>query len=215
MRVDLDRILPSLSIVDLLPPGTTVRSSGRAQWFAKCPLHEDKTASMSIRRRPDRFLFHCFGCHEQGDAVDFLEKLHGLDKRGAIEMIGQGWGALASDTAAVTPRRNRPPPPWLLVCSTRGCTAQLEVETADIPALGVSIATNWWVGYARTYCPDCREPGVRDVSSPLNSLWRWIFASLDEEDQRAYAERVVAEAEDIGRAIDGQPRLGHLERRAA
>jgi len=89
----------------------------------------------------------------------------------------------------------KPFAPWLLVCDARGCTSSLEVETADIPQLGVFVATGWWVGSTmRAYCPNCREPGVRDVADPVNKLWRWIFMSLSPEDQLAYAETVYERA---------------------
>ncbi len=41
-----------------------VRRSGNGRWMCKCPSHEDKTASMSVRELDDgRVLVHCFaGC---------------------------------------------------------------------------------------------------------------------------------------------------------
>lgn len=46
-------------ILDLVGP---VRKSGRG-WMAKCPAHEDRSPSLSIREAKDRILLHCFsGC---------------------------------------------------------------------------------------------------------------------------------------------------------
>ncbi len=41
-----------------------VRRSGQGRWMCKCPAHEDKNASLSIRELDDgRVLLHCFaGC---------------------------------------------------------------------------------------------------------------------------------------------------------
>ena len=41
-----------------------VRSTGDGRWLARCPAHEDRRPSLSIRELPDgRTLLHCFaGC---------------------------------------------------------------------------------------------------------------------------------------------------------
>lgn len=41
-----------------------VKRTGQGKWLAKCPSHEDRTASLSIRELDDgRVLVHCFaGC---------------------------------------------------------------------------------------------------------------------------------------------------------
>lgn len=41
-----------------------VKRTGQSKWLAKCPSHEDRTASLSIRELDDgRILIHCFaGC---------------------------------------------------------------------------------------------------------------------------------------------------------
>ena len=40
-----------------------VRENGRQQYLARCPAHDDKSPSLSIRELDDRLLIHCFaGC---------------------------------------------------------------------------------------------------------------------------------------------------------
>jgi len=49
-----------------------VRQSGPDSWMACCPVHEDKSASLSIRHVDDKTLIHCFaGCsaHEVVGAI--------------------------------------------------------------------------------------------------------------------------------------------------
>jgi hypothetical protein len=41
-----------------------------------CPFHQDSVPSLSVNN--DTGLFHCFGCHAQGDAFSFYGKLKGL-----------------------------------------------------------------------------------------------------------------------------------------
>lgn len=39
-----------------------VKSRSQAQWSARCPAHDDKSPSLSIKEKPDgRILLHCFG----------------------------------------------------------------------------------------------------------------------------------------------------------
>ena len=54
--------LPPAEKILLLLQG--VRKRGLAQWAARCPAHEDRGPSLSIRELPDsRVLVHCFaGC---------------------------------------------------------------------------------------------------------------------------------------------------------
>ena len=47
------------------------------EYKTRCPFHEDKTPSLSIK--PDTGLFHCFGCGAKGDIFDFYGKLNRLD----------------------------------------------------------------------------------------------------------------------------------------
>ena len=47
-----------------------VRQSSSETWLAKCPSHDDRTASLSIRDSGDRLLVHCFsGC----DALEIVK----------------------------------------------------------------------------------------------------------------------------------------------
>jgi hypothetical protein len=50
-----------------------VRSSGPDRWVARCPAHQDRSPSLTVRAMPDgRLLLHCFaGCEPEAvlDAV--------------------------------------------------------------------------------------------------------------------------------------------------
>ena len=58
--------------------GAKVNKNG----MCKCPFHNDKTPSMKIDDR-----FYCFGCHETGDAIDYVSKLFGIGLREAAIKI--------------------------------------------------------------------------------------------------------------------------------
>lgn len=47
----------------LLPLLSGIRVRGEGAWQARCPAHEDKSPSLSIRETDDKILIHCFsGC---------------------------------------------------------------------------------------------------------------------------------------------------------
>lgn len=56
----------------------------------KCPFHNDKTPSLSIKFFPDKnkYKFKCWGCEEQGDAIDFIIKLKKIEYKEAREYLG-------------------------------------------------------------------------------------------------------------------------------
>lgn len=55
--------------------------------FACCPFHHERTPSMKVDQR-----YHCFGCSEDGDVIDFTAKLFGLDLKEAAEKLAADFG---------------------------------------------------------------------------------------------------------------------------
>ncbi|QXE19991.1 CHC2 zinc finger domain-containing protein [Clostridium sp. 001] len=60
------------------------------QGYIKCPFHNEKTPSLSIKFFPDanKYKFKCFGCGEVGDAIDFIEKIKNMTYNQAREYLG-------------------------------------------------------------------------------------------------------------------------------
>ena len=67
--------------------------------MACCPFHDDKNPSMKVDQR-----FHCFGCGEDGDVIDFTAKLFDLSPKEAAEKLAQDFG-LIYDSQALPRRR--------------------------------------------------------------------------------------------------------------
>lgn len=63
-----------------------------------CPFHDDRTPSMKVDRR-----FHCFGCGADGDVIDFVARLHGLDAKAAAEKLAMDF-QISSDQSEPTSR---------------------------------------------------------------------------------------------------------------
>ena len=67
--------------------------------MACCPFHDDKNPSMKVDQR-----FHCFGCGEDGDVIDFTAKLFDLSPKEAAEKLAQDFGLIYDSQAP--PRRS-------------------------------------------------------------------------------------------------------------
>ena len=81
-----------------------VRPTGPNRWMARCPAHEDRTPSLSIREGDDgRILLHCFAGCGACDVVDAL----GLNIHDLFDHLP----ASGPDTPGGLPRRSAPPIP--------------------------------------------------------------------------------------------------------
>ena len=64
--------------------GLEVDSGG----FACCPFHNERHPSFKVYEDH----YHCFGCGEHGDHVDFVQKLYGLSNIEAAKQINKDFG---------------------------------------------------------------------------------------------------------------------------
>jgi len=70
-----------------------------------CPLHHEKTPSFTVFEDNH---FKCFGCGAHGDAVDFIQSLHGVDFKGALRLLGIESGSLSgADFEAIRKREQQ------------------------------------------------------------------------------------------------------------
>ena len=80
--------------------GLSVNSHG----MALCPFHDDHNPSMKLDER-----FHCFGCGEDGDVIDFTAKFFNLSLREAAEKLLADFGNGVE--LPYTPAPPQPPDP--------------------------------------------------------------------------------------------------------
>ncbi|MBR0208299.1 MAG: DNA primase [Oscillospiraceae bacterium] len=80
--------------------GLTVNSRG----MAVCPFHDDHNPSMKLDER-----FHCFGCGEDGDVIDFTAKYFNLSLKEAAEKLLADFGNGVD--LPYTPAPPKPPDP--------------------------------------------------------------------------------------------------------
>ncbi len=85
----VEQIKDRLPITDVLSSYITVITAGR-QYKAKCPFHNERTASFSIS--PERNLYYCFGCGAKGDIFTFVQQFEGVDFNGALKILAERAG---------------------------------------------------------------------------------------------------------------------------
>lgn len=85
MAYDISKIKESVNIADVIGTYIELRSDGN-EFTALCPFHEERTPSFTVS--PSARAFHCFGCGENGDVIDFVTKISGSSFKDACESLG-------------------------------------------------------------------------------------------------------------------------------
>lgn len=85
----IDRIRRETDLVALIGESIKLQKRGRS-FVGLCPFHKEKTPSFHVN--PERGFYHCFGCHESGDAIKFLQHVEGLDFVEAVRRIADRLG---------------------------------------------------------------------------------------------------------------------------
>ncbi len=78
-----------LSIQDIISPYVKLHRAGRSM-VGLCPFHKEKTPSFHVSL--ERGTWHCFGCGLGGDGFSFIEKVEGVDFKGAMKILAEKAG---------------------------------------------------------------------------------------------------------------------------
>ncbi len=86
----IERIKAANELVSLLAErGIETKRRGRVA-VARCPFHEEKTASFTVT--PSKGLYHCFGCGAAGDVIGFVTKYDKVGFATALERLARRAG---------------------------------------------------------------------------------------------------------------------------
>lgn len=88
-RDTVAEIKDRLSIVEIVGPYVKLRKAGRSM-VGLCPFHKEKTPSFHVSA--ERGTWHCFGCGLGGDGFSFIEKVEGVDFKGALKILAEKAG---------------------------------------------------------------------------------------------------------------------------
>lgn len=78
-----------LSIQDIISPYVKLHRAGRSM-VGLCPFHKEKSGSFHVST--ERGTWHCFGCGLGGDGFSFIEKVEGVDFKGALKILAEKAG---------------------------------------------------------------------------------------------------------------------------
>ncbi len=93
-EAEIERLKNEVAVERLVEAaGLELKKSGK-DWIARCPFHEDDTASLVVT--PSKNLWHCFGCGAAGGPIDWVMKLRGVSFRHAVEQLREGVSSLAA-----------------------------------------------------------------------------------------------------------------------
>jgi hypothetical protein len=98
-----ERVKEGTDIVALIQGDGVVLKREGHEYKGLCPLHNESSPSFSVS--PSKRIWHCFGCGEGGDAVDWMVKKRGLGFVEAVRALA-AMGGIVIDTptgGAVSP----------------------------------------------------------------------------------------------------------------
>lgn len=72
-------------IVEIIEARVPIKKTG-AVWAGLCPFHPDQRPSLSVS--PKKKLWRCWACSAGGDAIDFVQKFHGVGFMEAMRILG-------------------------------------------------------------------------------------------------------------------------------
>lgn len=94
-------LLDRADVVEVVDSRVPLKKAGR-NYQACCPFHNEKTPSFTVA--PDKQFFHCFGCGEHGNAIDFLMRYDGLEFPDAVEELAAMIGVEVLRETSVNPQ---------------------------------------------------------------------------------------------------------------
>jgi DNA primase len=111
---DIALVRERARIDEVVSTHVTLRRAGGGSLKGLCPFHDEKTPSFHVT--PARGYFHCFGCQEGGDVLDFVMKIEGLTFTDAVERLAGRYGVQLrySEPEHGAPRRDPSQRPRLL-----------------------------------------------------------------------------------------------------
>ena len=142
----------------LVDRGIELRKKGRVL-VARCPFHEEKTASFTVTA--SKGLYHCFGCGARGDVFGFITKRDKVGFPRAMEILARRAGLDLKElmNEQPVPHANGVPQGETVALNGHGHAVQ-QIETAAVDSsttrrLLASVVEH----YHRTFCerPDAQE----------------------------------------------------------
>ena len=89
MDDSVQKIKERLTIFDVVAPYVELHKAGK-NYKGKSPFTTEKTPSFYVS--PDRGMYYCFSSNQGGDIFTFIEKMEGVDFKGALAILAEKAG---------------------------------------------------------------------------------------------------------------------------
>ena len=86
---DIDRLRAENPLPDVAASFDVKLEKDGNEWVACCPFHMEDTPSFTLFTGKDgAWRYHCFGCGERGDVLDFVRGIKGVEFKEALKILG-------------------------------------------------------------------------------------------------------------------------------
>lgn len=99
-----DKLRAQIDIVDVVGRYVELRRMG-TNLKGLCPFHNEKTPSFTVSSTKQ--IFHCFGCHEGGDIIKFVQKVERLEWMDSVRHLSREFGIPMPELRAPTEQENQ------------------------------------------------------------------------------------------------------------
>ncbi len=86
MSTPIEQIKERLSILDVVGSYVELKHAGKS-YKGRSPFTNEKTPSFYVS--PDRGMYYCFSSQQGGDMFTFIEKMEGVDFKGALKILAE------------------------------------------------------------------------------------------------------------------------------
>ena len=93
MKSTVEDLLARINILDIVSQHVKLRKTGK-NFIGLCPFHKEKSPSFTVSL--EKQIYYCFGCHEGGNAINFLMKYENLSFQETLENLGKQYGVEVS-----------------------------------------------------------------------------------------------------------------------
>lgn len=102
-RDDIATVRERAPIEDIIGQHVTLKSAGVGSLKGLCPFHDERSPSFHVR--PGAGRWHCFGCGEGGDVIEFVMRMDGLPFAEAVEYLAERANVTLRYEAGGAPRK--------------------------------------------------------------------------------------------------------------
>jgi DNA primase len=86
---EVEELKSKADIYSVISNYVKLKKTGK-NYTGLCPFHDEKTPSFTVDT--SKQLYHCFGCGEGGDVINFIEKIENMDFVEAVEFLAKKIG---------------------------------------------------------------------------------------------------------------------------